>query len=98
MSTPNEIHRAKCEEHRGDVERLSVPSGRAVPSASSPRTTPPRRRRPSLGEPAGGPDGRRADDDIDLSDLVDAAPGAVTTTLDRLAQAFPGAELIEESD
>ena len=28
----------------------------------------------------------------------DAPPGTVTSTLDRLAQAFPGAELIEESD
>ena len=34
-------------------------------------------------------------EDIDLDDLVDAAPGSVPTTLDRLAQAFPGAELIE---
>ena len=35
------------------------------------------------------------DEDIDLDDLVDAAPGTVPTTLDRLAEAFPGSQLVE---
>ena len=33
---------------------------------------------------------RPGHEDIDLDDLVDAPPGTVPTTLDRLAQAFPG--------
>ena len=37
-------------------------------------------------------------DAIDLDDLVDAAPGSTPSTLDRLAQAFPGAELIDGRD
>ncbi|MEM8621170.1 MAG: DNA polymerase III subunit gamma/tau [Actinomycetota bacterium] len=37
------------------------------------------------------------DADIDLDDLVDAPPETVKTPLDRLAEAFPGSELIEES-
>ena len=36
-----------------------------------------------------------ADDDVDLDDLVDAPPGSVPSTIDRLAQAFPGSELVE---
>ena len=38
-----------------------------------------------------------ADEDIDLDDLVDAPPESVKTPIDRLAEAFPGSELIEES-
>ena len=37
------------------------------------------------------------DDDVDLNDLVDAPPETVKTPIDRLAEAFPGSELIEEA-
>ncbi|MEM1333041.1 MAG: hypothetical protein AAGG08_06230, partial [Actinomycetota bacterium] len=37
-----------------------------------------------------------ADDDIDLDDLVDAPPEAVWTPMDRLADAFPGSELVDD--
>jgi DNA polymerase-3 subunit gamma/tau len=37
------------------------------------------------------------DDDVDLDDLVDAPPESVKTPIDRLAEAFPGSELIEEA-
>jgi DNA polymerase III subunit gamma/tau len=38
-----------------------------------------------------------ADDDVDLDDLVDAPPESVKSPIDRLAEAFPGSELIEEA-
>ena len=37
------------------------------------------------------------DDEVDLDDLVDAPPETVKTPIDRLAEAFPGSELIEEA-
>ncbi len=37
------------------------------------------------------------DDDVDLDDLIDAPPESVKTPIDRLAEAFPGSELIEEA-
>jgi DNA polymerase-3 subunit gamma/tau len=37
-----------------------------------------------------------ADADIDLSELVDAPPESVVSPIDRLAQAFPGSELLDE--
>jgi DNA polymerase-3 subunit gamma/tau len=37
------------------------------------------------------------DEDVDLDDLVDAPPETVKTPIDRLAEAFPGSELIEEA-
>ena len=37
------------------------------------------------------------DEEIDLDDLVDAPPEAHKSGIDRLAEAFPGSELVEES-
>ena len=39
-----------------------------------------------------------ADDDVDLDALVDAPPESVKTPIDRLAEAFPGSELVDERD
>jgi DNA polymerase III subunit gamma/tau len=36
------------------------------------------------------------DEDVDLDDLVDAPPESVKSPIDRLADAFPGSELIDE--
>ncbi len=36
------------------------------------------------------------DDDVDLDDLVDVPPESVKSPIDRLAEAFPGSELIDE--
>ncbi len=35
-----------------------------------------------------------ADEDVDLSSLTDAPPESVKTPIDRLAEAFPGSELM----
>jgi DNA polymerase III subunit gamma/tau len=37
------------------------------------------------------------DDEVDLDDLIDAPPESVKTPIDRLAEAFPGSELIDEA-
>jgi DNA polymerase III subunit gamma/tau len=42
--------------------------------------------------------GQIEEDEIDLNDLVDAPPESVLSPVDRLAQAFPGAELIDDPD
>ncbi len=36
------------------------------------------------------------DDDVDVSELIDAPPEHVKTPIDRLAEAFPGSEMVEE--
>ena len=36
------------------------------------------------------------DEDVDLDDLVDVPPESVKSPIDRLAEAFPGSELIDE--
>ncbi len=92
FSPPNAATKAKCEDARKDVEAAwQAATGNAVrielvtkdePGATGASTPPP------------PPD----DEDIDLDDLVDAAPGTVPTTLDRLAEAFPGSQLVERGD
>jgi DNA polymerase-3 subunit gamma/tau len=107
MAAPNGTHRDKCEQHRGAVEQAWVAAtGRPVtidltvgggggggggdhdhtPAAPRPGDRAPQ---PAVAEP---------DESIDLDELVDAAPGQTPTTLDRIAEAFPGVELVERKE
>jgi DNA polymerase III subunit gamma/tau len=111
VTAPNDAHRAKCEQHRPDVEtvasgllgapvRLVVVTGAVADDDD-------------LDQPTTAADGaasnvvplRRstaaelpADHEVDTSDLVDAPPESVMTPTDRLAQAFPGSTLMDERD
>ncbi|HSB84694.1 MAG TPA: hypothetical protein VLD86_00220, partial [Ilumatobacteraceae bacterium] len=89
-----EPHRVRAEEYRQEVERaLAAAAGRTI--------------RLSLGvDHAAGNDDNvvqlkraqqaPADEDVDTADLVDVPPEAVVSPIDRLTQAFPGSEIIEE--
>jgi DNA polymerase-3 subunit gamma/tau len=106
LAVPNDVHRGKCEQHRPAVEKelsillrgpitLDLQVGDGAP-AESPRL----RSGDDAGAAEAGPTGGGAaednDDDIDIDDLVDAPPESVKTPIDRLAEAFPGSELIDE--
>jgi DNA polymerase-3 subunit gamma/tau len=84
------------------------PTTRPAPVASSPEPAAPR---PSAVERAAqaaaampdeadevrpDPAALPADDEIDVSELTDAPPESVKTPIDRLAEAFPGSELIND--
>ncbi len=84
----------------GGEEPVDPPAvGRTDPpaSASAPSSVP---------SPGGEPDEAASeapaaliaidDEDVDLDDLVDAPPESVKSPIDRLAEAFPGSELIDE--
>jgi hypothetical protein len=94
FALPNAIHRARCEPLREEVEtalaahfkmavpiRLVVDPG-AVAAAAGP-------------EPDPVPEPEPEEAIIDVSELRDAPP-AVTSGIDHLTEAFPGAELVEE--
>jgi DNA polymerase-3 subunit gamma/tau len=89
LPSPQQV--AKCEEYRAEVEAaLAAQFHRPVPL--------------QLVVDDGGPAeaGVRGadvalDDEIDLTELVDAPPSSVPTSLDRLTEAFPGAQLIDET-
>ena len=93
MGLPNEPHRKRCEDLRGELEavladrfgatvpvRLVVDDGSAD-RASSTRSTPEQRK-------------PEADDEVDLSALVDA-DAAEGSAVERLTKAFPGAALVD---
>jgi DNA polymerase III subunit gamma/tau len=88
FALPTAPHRQKCEEKRKDVEAaLAEHYGRPIPLTLIVE-----------GGEAAAP-GRSAtaaaDEDVDLDALVDA-PAAPTSSIDRLTQAFPGAELLTD--
>ncbi len=88
LPSPQQV--AKCQEYRAEVEAaLAAQFHRPVPL----RLVVDDGSRAEATEAAALPP---ADDDIDLADLVDAPPSSVPTSLDRLTQAFPGAQLIDE--
>jgi DNA polymerase III subunit gamma/tau len=95
---PNKIHVTKCEEVRTEVEQaLADHFGRPVPlrivideGAPSPAVT--------LSDPPVAPGADASGDDtevIDLAELTDA-DGAAGSGVERVAQVFPGVELVEE--
>jgi DNA polymerase III subunit gamma/tau len=99
VGPPNEAHLAKCEQHRAAVEAaIAAVAGGPVPLRL-------------VVDPSGGGGGGAgsadrpagpapADDDpfgdvIDPHELTDAPPAAMQSPIERLAEAFPGSELLE---
>ena len=73
--------------HRRATRRRQAPRRRHRRAAA-------RRHRRGHGTAADDVRSAATDDDIDPDELTDAPPEAVLTPIDRLAQAFPGSELV----
>ena len=92
IALPNEPHLRRCSELLGEVEAsIKNTFGVAVPvllsvDASSSSISPPKPAKPS--KPV------KNDEDLDLSGLVEADPNS-GSAVERLSQAFPGAEIVE---
>ncbi len=104
VAPPNDVHLAKCEQHRAAVEAaiasvaggpvplLLVVEPAGVPGAASSATTTP--------TASGGRRALAGDDDpfadaVDPDELTDGPPVAMQSPVERLTEAFPGSELIE---
>jgi DNA polymerase III subunit gamma/tau len=88
IAVPNATHRTKCEQHRTEVEQAwSAATGRAVTIELVVADT-----SGSVTRPAPIDDGDDRDDIIDPSA---GEPAPAPSVIERLAQAFPGAELVE---
>ena len=87
LALPTAPHKQKCEERRKEVEAaLAAHFGRPIPL----------RLVVDSGEAAPATAARSVPDEvIDVSELIDA-PAAPTSSIDRLTQAFPGAELLND--
>ncbi len=90
LALPTAPHRQKCEERRAEVEAaLAAHFGRPVALrlvVDSGETAAPSPTKAAAAAP---------DEDVDLDALVDA-PSTPTSSIDRLTQAFPGAELLTD--
>ncbi len=93
ISLPNEPHLRRCSELLGEVEAsikntfgVEVPVLLSVGASPVSSTSPP--------DPAKPPKPIKTDEDLDFSDLVEADPNS-GSAVERLSQAFPGAEIVE---
>ena len=88
FALPTAPHRAKCEERRHEVEAvLAAHFGRPVPLrlvVDGEAAPPPK--------PVAAP---VVEEPVDMSELTDA-PSAPTSSIDRITEAFPGAELLTD--
>jgi DNA polymerase-3 subunit gamma/tau len=103
LAFPNEAHRAKSDGHRRDVEAvLARVAGGPVrlvlvvdhEAVGDDNVVHLQRSSPRSAAPAPEPE---PEEHIDLSELVDVPPESVVGPLDRLAQAFPGSQLLDET-
>ena len=93
IALPNEPHLRRCSELLGELETaikntfgVVVPVLLAVDDQSLSSLSPP--------NPVKPPTPVNNDEDLDLSDLVEADPNS-GSAVERLSQAFPGAEIVE---
>lgn len=106
LAAPNEMHRSKCSQYIADVEaaivkvvgsaaKVSIIVDGAADDGGMPtppdRTGPIQRAAAPVEEPP-----FEEPEAIDLDELVDVPPESVQTPTDRLLDAFPGSQLIEE--
>jgi DNA polymerase III subunit gamma/tau len=112
FSVPNPQHGEKCEEHRPAVEAalsaawgavvrvvISVGGSQRGGRDATGQTPRPVNADSDLDDESSAPQTVPDQEaEIDLDDLVDAPPEAMLSPVDRLAQAFPGAELIDDPD
>jgi DNA polymerase III subunit gamma/tau len=93
ISFAGEPHRVRAEEYRVEVERaLAAAAGRSVPLSLVVDHATNDDNVVQLKRPEQPP----ADEDIDTADLVDVPADAIISPIDRLTQAFPGSEILEE--
>ena len=93
IALPNEPHLRRCSELLGEVEAsikntfgVAVPVLLSADGSSASSISPP--------NPAKPPKPTKNDEDLDLSGLVEADPNS-GSAVERLSQAFPGAEIVE---
>lgn len=97
LGVSNDAHRLRCEEHRKDVEAAiaKVVGGPVAVSLivdgshQDHDDNVVQLKRPAVAEPV-------EEEEIDMTELIDAPPEAALSPIDRLAQAFPGSEIIDE--
>jgi DNA polymerase-3 subunit gamma/tau len=83
-------------DHTGEIQRPSAAALAEIPETPAPAA--PARQAAETADTTAAAASAQAepDDEIDLSELTDAPPESVKTPIDRLAEAFPGSELVDD--
>lgn len=99
VAAPNEAHRARCEQQVADLHKAIVaavgadlPVVLVVDGAAEHDDQPVVAAAPAAAPAAPLP----ADEEVDLTELVDVPPEDVRTTTDVLLESFPGSKFIQE--
>lgn len=100
FNAPNQVHADRCEAHRAEVESalgsaVGAPVRLVITTAGHDHTDSTGLARPT--DTPSATTSAEVDERPDPAELTDAPPGSVLSPIDRLAQAFPGAELIDET-
>ena len=97
LAVPNEPHRARSEQHRAELEAaLAAHFGRPVPVTFVLEPSTPARPRGTGERGARAAPDPEPEEAIDPAELVDAGPEHDLAPFERVTQAFPGAELMDE--
>jgi DNA polymerase III subunit gamma/tau len=97
LAVPNEPHRARSEQHRAELEAaLAAYFGRPVPVTFVLEPSTPARPRGSGERGARATPDPEPEEAIDPAELVNAGPEHDLAPFERVTQAFPGAELMDE--
>jgi hypothetical protein len=108
LAAPNDTHRSKCSQYLGDIDAAMVKAigvsaqvvivvdGAAADDDAPPASAPARSSSSPVSAPAAADDFDDAEA-IDLDELVDVPPESVQTSDDRLLDAFPGSQFVQES-
>ena len=97
VAAPNEAHRARCEQQVADLRKAIVAAvGGDVPIVLVVDGAIDNDDQPVAAAPVAPTPPPPADEEVDLTDLVDVPPEQVRTTDVALLEAFPGSKFIEE--
>jgi len=97
LAVPNEPHRARSEQHRAELEAaLAAYFGRPVPVTFVLEPSTPARPRGSGERGARATPDPEPEEAIDPAELVNAGPEHDLAPFERVTQAFPGAELMDD--
>jgi DNA polymerase-3 subunit gamma/tau len=98
LAVPNEPHRARSQQHRAELEAaLAAHFGRPVPvTFVLEPSTPARPRGAGERSARAAPPDPEPEEAVDPAELVDAGPEHDLAPVERVTQAFPGAELMDE--
>ncbi|MFM8867207.1 MAG: hypothetical protein ACKOFZ_02845, partial [Ilumatobacteraceae bacterium] len=95
LRAPNPAHLAKVQEHlQATEQQLSAAAGRALSIAMTATET--AERTPSRGTQRPRKVESDLDDMVDVSEVVDAPKDAMPSMVDKLAEAFPGSQIIDK--